>query len=127
VTFICFCLDDDLRSRVVAMNYTVSRYPHEIGRYLMLKHSKDTPNVDRFKLLKNSKQRIDKDGLTTLKYKIIQLQKRRLYTKIEVDYDKQYFIPPINTTTTTKSKNKTEKPKAKTVVTKQILKTTKKS
>jgi hypothetical protein len=84
--------DDDLYNRVVAMNYSVSRYPHEIGRYTMLGHEKDEPNDKRFELLKNNQQRIKKDGLSSLKYDVIYFKKEKLFTKIIVNYDEDLLM-----------------------------------
>lgn len=81
--------DDDLRNRVVKVGLDITRYPLEIGRYYMAKHQKDKPNPERFKLLKKGKERLKKDGLTSLKYKVKSLDKKNLYTRILVDYSKK--------------------------------------
>lgn len=84
--------DDDLRKRVVFKKYEVSRYPLEIGRYTMANHTGDklnTANPLRFKLLKESEKRIDKDGLNSLKYEVKKVYKSRLFTKIVVDYNEK--------------------------------------
>lgn len=41
---------------------------------------------NRFKLLKNSWKRSQFDGLNTLSYKILSVQKDKLFTKIKVDF-----------------------------------------
>lgn len=79
--------DDDLRNRVIKVGLSVARYPLEIGRYFMAKHSKDKPNPQRFKLLKSGKKRLNKDGITSLKYKVERLVKNPLYTHIMVSYN----------------------------------------
>lgn len=78
--------DDDLRARVINSKLSVARYPLDIGRYYMAKHSKDKPNPERFKLLKASKKRASSDGISSLKYQVVSFEKKMLYTWILVDY-----------------------------------------
>ncbi|CAF0715049.1 unnamed protein product [Brachionus calyciflorus] len=90
--------DDDLRARVIKKGYTVSRYPLDIGRYTMAKHGKDShnkPNPDRYKLLKSSGNRIDKDGVSSLKYETRQVIKNRLFTKILVAYNQAEILNSV--------------------------------
>jgi hypothetical protein len=84
--------DDDLYIRVNEKSYSVSRYQHEIGRYTMLSHVKDKPNERRWELLKKNRLRIDKDGLSSLKYNVIKFKKEKLYTKILVYYDEDLLL-----------------------------------
>ena len=57
---------------------------HFVG-YRMLKHNKDKANPDRFKYLYSGAKRIDKDGYNSLKYKLVKIVPKRLFTWILVD------------------------------------------
>ena len=61
------------------------RYPANIARYKMLKHSKGKANPDRFKNLYSGAKRMGKDGYNSLKYRKVQLKLKKLYTWILVD------------------------------------------
>ena len=63
----------------------ISRYPANIARYRMLRHSKDKANPDRFKYLYSGAKRMAKDGYNSLKYKPVKIEFKRLYTWILVD------------------------------------------
>ncbi|CAI2733605.1 unnamed protein product [Schistosoma spindalis] len=66
--------DDDFYKRIIYYNYSVVRYPEEIGRYIMLKHKRDLrnePNQMRFDLLKSAESRFNKDGYWTSNYTVI--------------------------------------------------------
>ena len=75
--------------RFINKRYTIVRYPLEIGRYYMAKHSKDKNlNTERFKLLADSKKRQHTDGLNSIKYRVVSTELNPFYTKIKVSYDK---------------------------------------
>ncbi|KAK2184570.1 hypothetical protein NP493_260g03062 [Ridgeia piscesae] len=79
--------DDDLWLRVEHRGLNVSRYPNDIARYTMLKHTRDPLNElnpKRKKLLRHSDERIDTDGLNSLQYELLKLEKRPLYTWLYV-------------------------------------------
>ena len=78
--------------------YKIIRYPLDIGRYYMTKHSKDKPNPDRFRLLKTSESRLDQDGVNNLKYEVVSFNKNFLYTKIIVDYNQNMILSEFNQT-----------------------------
>jgi hypothetical protein len=84
--------DDDFYDRVIRSNYSVSRYEDGIGRYTMLGHVKDKPNPNRLKLYKTKRLRMNSDGLSSLKYHVIKIEKEKLYTKIFVYYDKNLLM-----------------------------------
>lgn len=76
--------------RLKFAGYNVSRPSELIARYKMLRHNRsaeknNAPNFCRFKLLKSTESRWRQDGLNNLQYKLIHLEKRRLFTKISVD------------------------------------------
>lgn len=80
--------DDDLSLRVRSSGYNISRYPVEIARYKMIKHGSDPSNPAnpiRFDLLKSAAKRFSTDGLTNLKYKVIDAKLKPLYTWLLVD------------------------------------------
>ena len=51
----------------------------------MLKHSKTKANPERFKYLYNGAKRIGKDGYNSLRYKRVDIKKKKLYTWVLVD------------------------------------------
>ena len=77
--------DDDISNRLRQKKLYISRYPANIARYQMLRHSKDKANPERFKFLYSGAKRMSRDGYNSLKYKRVDLQLRRLYTWILVD------------------------------------------
>ncbi len=81
--------DDDLSHRVQKHNLTIQRSPANIARFSMLKHDKVSMNDDLENLMEKSKKsELDTDGLTTLKYKIVDHKDFPLYTWIKVDLPK---------------------------------------
>ena len=77
--------DDDMSNRLRQKKLYISRYPANIARYRMLRHSKDKANPDRFKYLYSGAKRMAKDGYSNLKYKPVKIELKRLYTWILVD------------------------------------------
>jgi len=68
--------------------YKISRYPAKIARYKMIKHSKEKENPVnkcRYKLLYKTKRRWAKDGLSSLAYKALRVERLPFYTHILVD------------------------------------------
>uniref|UniRef100_A0AC34QJW7 Beta-1,4-N-acetylgalactosaminyltransferase n=1 Tax=Panagrolaimus sp. JU765 TaxID=591449 RepID=A0AC34QJW7_9BILA len=77
--------DDDLLMRVQLADYNISRYPMEVARYTMIKHGQETENDCRFALLNQTMDKYQEDGLSNLKYKLVKIEKKHLYTEILVD------------------------------------------
>ncbi|CAI5437876.1 unnamed protein product [Caenorhabditis angaria] len=80
--------DDDLATRTSEAGLKVSRYPSQIARYKMIKHSKESTNPInkcRYKIMSRTKQRWKTDGISSLHYKLIDLQLHKLYTHVMVD------------------------------------------
>eukprot|EP00095_Tigriopus_kingsejongensis_P011727 maker-scaffold213_size254208-snap-gene-1.27 protein:Tk11727 transcript:maker-scaffold213_size254208-snap-gene-1.27-mRNA-1 annotation:"beta- -n-acetylgalactosaminyltransferase bre-4" len=77
--------DDDISNRLRQKKLYISRYPANIARYKMLRHSKDKANPERFKFLYSGAKRMAKDGYNSLKYKRNDILFKRLYTWILVD------------------------------------------
>ncbi|XP_068229187.1 beta-1,4-N-acetylgalactosaminyltransferase bre-4-like [Palaemon carinicauda] len=77
--------DDDMFNRIKFHGFFVTRYPTDIARYKMLSHKKDTPNPHRFQNIYDGKKRFKTDGLNSAKYKVLDVQLSRLYTRVHVD------------------------------------------
>nr|CDJ93228.1 Metazoa galactosyltransferase domain containing protein [Haemonchus contortus] len=81
--------DDDMYHRVVYAGYNVDRYNETVARYTMIKHEheqKANPiNPCRYKLLEHTKDDWKGDGLNSLKYNILNITSKPLFTHILVD------------------------------------------
>lgn len=68
----------------------ISRPPAKLAKYTMIKHTKRRPLAYkvRSKLVRTSKRRYRLDGLNTLKYRLVNITCRHLYTNILVDVGK---------------------------------------
>lgn len=51
----------------------------------MMKHKQETPSKERHNLLNSAMDRIDEDGLNSLKYKEKSFELKPLYTHISVE------------------------------------------
>jgi len=77
--------DDDLNLRLKRNNFTMKRYPGNIGRYTMLYHDwvEENPNLN--KMMEKSKEgALLTDGLSTLRYTLLKQTELPLYTRLEV-------------------------------------------
>lgn len=81
--------DDDLFYRTKKKGLTLTRYPMNIARYTMLRHTKDKPNPERFQYLNNGVKRMSEDGINKLKYKLLATERHKLFTKIRVSIDEK--------------------------------------
>lgn len=87
--------DDDMWNRVKRKGYSVIRYPMNIARYRMIKHSRDKgnePNPQRMSLLNKGAKRYATDGINGLKYKVLKLEYHKLYTRILVSIDEKEIM-----------------------------------
>ncbi|XP_010874121.2 beta-1,4-galactosyltransferase 5 [Esox lucius] len=86
--------DDDLWNRVQYANYTVSRPPGEVGRYMSIPHHHrgEVQFLGRYTLLRRSKERQGLDGLNNLHYSPL-VSRRLLYTNISVSLSRK--LAPI--------------------------------
>ncbi|XP_066527704.1 beta-1,4-galactosyltransferase 5 [Hoplias malabaricus] len=77
--------DDDLWNRVQYAGYTVSRPPGDIGRYMSIPHHHrgEVQFLGRYTLLRHSKERQRLDGLNNLHYSPL-VSRRSLYTNVSV-------------------------------------------
>ncbi|KAM6181085.1 beta-1,4-galactosyltransferase 1-like isoform 2-T2 [Erethizon dorsatum] len=67
---------------------SVSRPNAVVGRYHMIHHSRDEknePNPQRFARIAHTKETMYSDGLNSLTYQLLDIEKHQLYTKITVD------------------------------------------
>lgn len=77
--------DDDLCDRILNKHLEIRRWEPKISRYTMLFHKKAEPNPDRHHLLTSGKERYSTEGLNSLKYELLDIQMRPLYTWLLVD------------------------------------------
>ncbi|XP_068181039.1 beta-1,4-galactosyltransferase 1 [Antennarius striatus] len=80
--------DDDIYNRVVSKGMSVSRPAGEIGKCRMIRHNRDKknePNPQRFQQLDRTRQTMSRDGINSLTYQVVAVEKFDLYTNITVD------------------------------------------
>ncbi|XP_010889984.2 beta-1,4-galactosyltransferase 1-like [Esox lucius] len=80
--------DDDIFNRVKNRGMTISRPNSDIGKCRMIQHARDKnneANPHRFERVAHTKRMMDKDGLNSLEYKVVAVEKHILFTKITVD------------------------------------------
>ncbi|XP_032490735.1 beta-1,4-galactosyltransferase 1 isoform X1 [Phocoena sinus] len=80
--------DDDIFNRLAFKGMSVSRPSAVIGKCRMIRHSRDKknePNPQRFDRIAHTKETMLSDGLNTLTYLVLDVQRYPLYTKITVD------------------------------------------
>eukprot|EP00092_Neocalanus_flemingeri_P006926 GFUD01007476.1.p1 GENE.GFUD01007476.1~~GFUD01007476.1.p1 ORF type:complete len:221 (-),score=59.07 GFUD01007476.1:53-715(-) len=83
--------DDDLYNRLSAHNMSIQRYPGNIARYKMLKHDSVEENPDLKEMMEKSEgDKLLNEGLNTIKYKLKNITKTPLYTRIQLNLP----IPP---------------------------------
>ncbi|XP_077004066.1 beta-1,4-galactosyltransferase 1 [Tamandua tetradactyla] len=80
--------DDDIFNRLVFRGMSISRPNAVVGKCRMIRHSRDKknePNPQRFERIAHTKETMLSDGLNTLTYQVLDMQRYPLYTKITVD------------------------------------------
>ncbi|XP_041960755.1 beta-1,4-galactosyltransferase 1-like [Alosa sapidissima] len=80
--------DDDVSQRVSMRGMSISRPDGQTGRCRMIKHHSEAhnePNPKRFDNLRLTGQTINSDGLSSLQYRVISVEKNPLYTNVTVD------------------------------------------
>ncbi|KAL6744143.1 hypothetical protein Aduo_017108 [Ancylostoma duodenale] len=91
--------DDDMYARIISAGYKVERYNTSIARYKMIKHGRDSANPVnpcRYKLLNKTKRDWRNDGLSSLRYKLLNVTLEPLYTHILVDLLEAEEKPLVN-------------------------------
>lgn len=80
--------DDDIFNRLAFKGMSVSRPNAMIGKCRMIRHSRDKknePNPQRFDRIAHTKETMLSDGLNTLTYLVLDIERYPLFTKITVD------------------------------------------
>lgn len=80
--------DDDIFNRLVYKGMSISRPNAVVGKCRMIRHSRDKknePNPQRFDRIAHTKETMLSDGLNTLTYEVLDIERHPLYTKITVD------------------------------------------
>ncbi|CAL8358021.1 unnamed protein product [Merluccius merluccius] len=80
--------DDDIYNRVTSRGMSISRPSGAVGNCRMIRHDRDKknePNPQRFNRLAHTRESMGKDGINSLAYKVINKERRPLYTYITVE------------------------------------------
>ncbi|XP_006798980.1 beta-1,4-galactosyltransferase 1 [Neolamprologus brichardi] len=83
--------DDDIYNRVASKGMSISRATGEIGKCRMIRHNRDKmndPNPQRFNRIAHTRETMNKDGINSLNYQVVNIQKLDLFTMITVDVGK---------------------------------------
>ncbi|XP_062388843.1 beta-1,4-galactosyltransferase 1-like [Sardina pilchardus] len=83
--------DDDISYRLSFNNLSISRPDMITGRCRMIRHGPDLnnePNPSRFDYIEKTRSTMATDGINSLEYKVIKVEKHQLYTNITVDIGK---------------------------------------
>uniref|UniRef100_A0A9J7Z9Z3 Beta-1,4-galactosyltransferase n=1 Tax=Cyprinus carpio carpio TaxID=630221 RepID=A0A9J7Z9Z3_CYPCA len=83
--------DDDIFNRVASKGMSISRPDGIIGRCRMIRHDRDKqndPNPQRFDRIAHTRETMARDGINSLTYKVVKIEKDQLFTKITVDVGK---------------------------------------
>ncbi|XP_071765359.1 beta-1,4-galactosyltransferase 1 [Centroberyx gerrardi] len=83
--------DDDIYNRVASKGMSISRPDGTVGKCRMIRHDRDKqnePNPQRFDRIAHTRETMHKDGINSLSYKVMKIEKEPLYTKITVDVGK---------------------------------------
>ncbi|CAL8320796.1 unnamed protein product [Boreogadus saida] len=80
--------DDDMHKRITLKGMAVSRPDSRLGMYKMVRHLRDTHNEVNPQnpgQLHNTAKTMNSDGINSLIYSLIKIEKDELYTMIDVD------------------------------------------
>lgn len=83
--------DDDIYNRVTSQGMSISRPSGDIGKCRMIRHNRDQkndPNPQRFNRIAHTRETMHKDGINSLSYRVVSVEKLDLFTKITVDVGK---------------------------------------
>ncbi|XP_024254419.1 beta-1,4-galactosyltransferase 1 isoform X2 [Oncorhynchus tshawytscha] len=83
--------DDDIFNRVSSRGMSISRPDSEVGKCRMIRHERDKlndPNPQRFDRIQRTRLTMNTDGINSLKYEVVKVEKDPLFTKITVDVGK---------------------------------------
>lgn len=83
--------DDDIFNRVASKGMSISRPDGVIGKCRMIRHDRDKqndPNPQRFDRIAHTRETMASDGINSLTYNVVKIEKDLLFTKITVDVGK---------------------------------------
>lgn len=83
--------DDDIFNRLSSKGMSISRPSGVIGNCRMIRHERDKqndPNPQRFDRIAHTRETMHTDGINSLSYKVVRVEKDQLFTKITVDVGK---------------------------------------
>ncbi|XP_026792143.1 beta-1,4-galactosyltransferase 1 isoform X1 [Pangasianodon hypophthalmus] len=83
--------DDDIFNRLSSKGMAISRPSGVIGKCRMIRHERDKqndPNPQRFDRIAHTRETMHTDGINSLSYKVVRVEKDQLFTKITVDVGK---------------------------------------
>lgn len=83
--------DDDIFNRISSRGMSISRPDGLLGRCRMIRHERDKqndPNPQRFDRIAHTRETMATDGINSLKYNVVKIEKDLLFTKITVDVGK---------------------------------------
>ncbi|KAL7861120.1 hypothetical protein AOLI_G00174690 [Acnodon oligacanthus] len=83
--------DDDIYNRLSSKGMSISRPSAVVGKCRMIRHERDKqnePNPQRFDRIAHTRETMHKDGINSLQYKVVNVEKDQLFTKITVDVGK---------------------------------------
>ncbi|XP_040904048.1 beta-1,4-galactosyltransferase 1 [Toxotes jaculatrix] len=83
--------DDDIYNRLASKGMSISRPNSELGKCRMIRHERDKqnePNPQRFDRIAHTRETMYKDGIKSLSYRVVKVDKFDLFTKITVDVGK---------------------------------------
>ncbi|XP_048825764.1 beta-1,4-galactosyltransferase 1 [Brienomyrus brachyistius] len=85
--------DDDIYNRLSSKGMRISRPSGEIGKCRMIRHQRDErnePNPQRFDRIAHTRETMNSDGINSLSYRVVRVEKDLLFTKIIVDVGKPH-------------------------------------
>ncbi|XP_047440864.1 beta-1,4-galactosyltransferase 1 [Mugil cephalus] len=83
--------DDDIYNRLASKGMSISRPSGEVGKCRMIRHARDKenePNPQRFDRIAHTRQTMYQDGINSLSYRVVRVDKLDLFTRITVDVGK---------------------------------------
>ncbi|XP_076869623.1 beta-1,4-galactosyltransferase 1-like isoform X2 [Brachyhypopomus gauderio] len=83
--------DDDVFNRLKFREMFISRPDVMTGKCKMIRHNRDEknePNPQRFDRIVHTRETMDTDGINSLTYSVVKVEKDKLFTKITVDIGK---------------------------------------
>ncbi|XP_042901848.1 beta-1,4-N-acetylgalactosaminyltransferase bre-4 isoform X2 [Parasteatoda tepidariorum] len=84
--------DDDMAYRIRFRKLDIIRPPEALARYSMIKHEHrpESPNAIRSALLRMAKKRSSRDGLNTVKYRVLWRHEHLSYSHLMIDIGKHH-------------------------------------